>query len=236
MLSDLHLDHPRCDRELIASHLSAAMKNGAQVFFGGDIFDLMQLRNDPRRSFSGLKKEYAVDEYLDTVFDDAVSFLRPFARCIVAIATGNHELTVVRHASSDMVKRLCKVLKCEPLPYRGWITLEGDGKEWAMYYAHGGGSNNSPVTKGVIDVNRQLAFVDADIIWNGHMHTSYIMPFTRETKDRARLGYAIRTPSYVKSTASGSDYAALKGMSPNPIGCAVVELSKEISVQLKLSC
>lgn len=236
LLSDLHIDNPRCDRDLIVSHLSAAKKNGAQVLFGGDVFDLMQLRNDPRRSFSGLKKEHAVDEYLDAVLEDAVSLLRPFAACIAGIATGNHEITAIRHAASDLIKRLCKELKCEPLPFRGWITLSDSNREWAMYYAHSGGSNNSPVTKGVIDVNRQLAFVDADIIWNGHTHTAYIMPFMRETKDGARLGYAIRTPSYVRSSASGSDYAALKGMSPNPVGCAVVELGDEISVQLKLSC
>lgn len=234
-MSDLHIDHPQCDRDLLVSDLSAAMKEGAQVIFGGDIFDLMQLRNDPRRSFSGIKKEHVVEEYLDAVLEDAISLLRPFKRCIAAIAAGNHELTVLRHAATNMVKRLCKELDAAALPYRGWVMLTSCSKSHSLYYAHGGGSGSAPVTKGVIDVNRQLAFVDADLIWNGHTHTAYVLPYIRENAAGTRLGYAIRTPSYVRSSASGSDFAAIKGLAPNPVGCAVVTMCKNVTVELRVS-
>ncbi|MDW8293253.1 MAG: hypothetical protein RML84_09210 [Anaerolineae bacterium] len=234
LLSDLHVDNPNCDVDALVSDLSAAKREGAQILLGGDIFDLMQLRHDPRRSYGGIRKEHVANDYIDAVLRDAVALLRPYRRHIAGVIAGNHELAALRHAATDVVRRLCEEIGAEPLPFRGWIRIVAGGKRYAMYYAHGAGGHHAPVTRGVIDVSRQLVYANADILWNAHTHSAYVLPYVREGADGAKLGYAIRTPSYLRSSATGSDYAALKGHAPNPVGCAVVSFGSRLSVELRV--
>ena len=42
LLSDIHWDNPKCDRELLKRHLDQAKEIGADVLLNGDTFCLMQ--------------------------------------------------------------------------------------------------------------------------------------------------------------------------------------------------
>ena len=50
MLSDLHWDNPKCDRELLKRHLDFCKENNIPVVVNGDFFCLMEGRGDNRRS------------------------------------------------------------------------------------------------------------------------------------------------------------------------------------------
>jgi UDP-2,3-diacylglucosamine pyrophosphatase LpxH len=48
MISDVHFDNPKCDRKLLKKHLDEAKRRNAKVLINGDLFDLMQGKNDKR--------------------------------------------------------------------------------------------------------------------------------------------------------------------------------------------
>jgi len=88
----------------------------------------------------------------------------------------------------------------------------------------------APVTRGVIATNRQAVYEpDADVVWNGHSHTAYIVPIARERlsakgKVFNDVGWFIRTPGYKRDWEFQDGFVAQKGLGPNPIGCARIEL------------
>lgn len=234
LMSDIHIDHPRCRLDLLKRHLDFAREVDAVVLIAGDLFDAMQLPRDPRRSYSGVKVKHAVDDYLDAVFSDVLETLRPYSGCIAGVAEGNHELSVLRYAATSLTQRIAAELNALAMPYRGWIRIRAGKQRYSLFYWHGAGGN-APVTRGVIDVARQLTYADADIIWNGHSHTAYIVPFVRERDGVRRIGYAIRTPSYVPILTHGSDFASMRGFAPQPVGCAMLRFARgEIDASLML--
>jgi hypothetical protein len=94
-----------------------------------------------------------------------------------------------------------------------------------IYYNHGSGGE-APVTKGMIQTNRQAVWVrNCDLIWNGHNHQNYVTfqstvePNNKDVIEQGLMAF-IRTPGYKnerKNIAHG--YAAQGNMSPTPRGC-----------------
>ena len=72
LTSDRHHDSVDCDREFEARHLDEAKRRGALIMDVGDLFDCMQGKFDPRRSYSNLRPEYKADNYLDEIVRAAV--------------------------------------------------------------------------------------------------------------------------------------------------------------------
>ena len=50
VISDVHWDSKDCDRKLLKKHLNSALEQDAAIIIIGDFFDLMEGRNDMRRS------------------------------------------------------------------------------------------------------------------------------------------------------------------------------------------
>jgi UDP-2,3-diacylglucosamine pyrophosphatase LpxH len=48
LISDIHLDNPKCRRDLLKRHLDQAMEKKAPVFINGDLFCAMQGNKDRR--------------------------------------------------------------------------------------------------------------------------------------------------------------------------------------------
>ena len=95
-------------------------------------------------------------------------------------------------------------------------------------YFHGSGGE-APVTRGVIQTNRQMVYLpDADIIWNGHNHNNYVIPIKRErisNKNRQYFDVAwnVRTPGYKNDYGSGTDgWEVERGGVPKPLGCVMI--------------
>lgn len=43
LLSDIHFDHPHCDRKTYFSLLDEAVRRGARILYNGDFFCMMQV-------------------------------------------------------------------------------------------------------------------------------------------------------------------------------------------------
>lgn len=185
LMSDVHIDSPGHDRERFTRDMDRLASESATVLFNGDIFDAIMPGDRKRYSRAGdaMSQDAQVNERVDYAF----SRLKPYADIIGYLGYGNHETSVVKYNNSDpivMLQRELNGARSKSLPpiqrggYVGFIYLhfhrKGDGvKRHVIYRDHGKGGN-SPVTKGIIGLQRLYTTYDADTIWLGHSHTSII--------------------------------------------------------------
>jgi len=235
--SDVHFDSVYCNREALTAHLDEAARRNAMVFIFGDFYDAMQGRFDPRRDMDSLRPEYRRNDYYDFVVQDAADYLEKYAANIAMIADGNHELAVLKNANTNLADRLVYELKrrCPSSPirhggYGGWVVNKFSRQAFSASkrtkYFHGSGGE-APVTRGVIQTNRQAVYLpDADIVANGHSHNSYYVPIVREKispNDTMYFGtqHHVRTPGYQQSYGDGSSgWDVTRGGVPKPVGGA----------------
>lgn len=251
LLSDVHFDSVACDRFVLKAHLDKALEEDALIIIGGDWFDAMQGRFDPRRNMDELRPEYRTEKYFDVVVERSAEFLHPYAKNIVAVTQGNHELAIRKNSNTDLVDRLVFYLRLNGSKavaggWRGWfrflLKAQKRGSSLKLYYSHGGGGAAAPVTRGVISTNRQAVHEpDADIVWNGHTHTAYILPIVRERlsahgKVYNDVGWFVRTPGYKRDWYLQDGYSSQKGFGPNPIGCAKLGLEYKAVGYPAVSC
>jgi UDP-2,3-diacylglucosamine pyrophosphatase LpxH len=190
LLSDVHFDSVKCDRELLTKHLDEALALKASVYCFGDWFDLMQGMYDPRRSYSSLRPEYKSITYLDDVIEDAIEFLTPYREVLAMFARGNHETNIEKRLSTSPIDRLVGGLGggIMPGPYSGWVQLNyqqangGDRGHYSrLLHFHHGYGGNAPRSKGVLNVDLdQKEWPDADVIVSGHTHQKWHVPITVE--------------------------------------------------------
>ena len=244
LMSDNHHDSPLCDRKLEKKHLDEAKAKGAWILFGVDQFDAMQGRKDPRSSYDNLDPALKGDDYLDRLVRFNSEFYAPYAENILLFARGNHETAALKHYGVDLTSNLVYRMRTEygckasAGGYGGWVrflfTMDKTKRfSLNLKYFHGAGGE-APVTRGMIQTNRQAVYLpDADIIWNGHLHSGYITMIQRERLSSAGViyqdcQYHVRTPGYLNSYADGSyGWSVEKGMAPTPLGCVWLRLFRE---------
>jgi hypothetical protein len=249
LVSDVHHDSVYCNRELWQAHLEQALVRRALVLSFGDLLDCMQGRFDPRRSMKELRPEYRRDDYYDFVVTDVAKFLSPYAANILLLAKGNHETSILKNANTDLTDRLVFALNSQyggcvkTGGYGGWVRFmfnhpAGDNptvphSSLRMKYFHGAGAE-APVTRGVIQTNRQAVYLpDADIVVNGHNHSNYYVPIARERlSGKGRqffdIQHHIRIPGYKQEYADGSGgWMVERGGVPKPIGCVWMRMYYE---------
>ena len=242
--SDRHFDSVKCDRTLMKKHLELAKERDALVIDVGDFFDAMQGRYDPRRSYAEMRPEYAKDVYLDAIVADAAKFLLPYADRFLMIGRGNHDQSIVKNNSVDIVSNLVYHLNRETGSqikvggYGGWVRfLFNSGRKTSinLKYFHGSGGD-APVTRGVLNTARQgLYLPDADIVVNGHNHNAYHVPISRERLSiqgvvSQDVMHHVRTPSYAIDYGDGTaNWHVERGGPPKPRGCVWLKFSFDAS-------
>jgi len=240
--SDRHHDGMKCNRVLEKAHLDKALSLDATILDFGDIFDAMQGRYDPRRSFDDVRPEFKTNKYLDAIVEDAAKFYKPYAKNFALIARGNHDSTILKNNGVDIVSNLVHRLNTEgggniqAGGYGGWVRLmftiyKTQRISKRLKYYHGSGGD-APVTRGVIQTARQgLYLPDADIVVNGHSHNAYHVPIARERlSDGGVIGrdlqHHIRTATYQDDYGDGSGgWHIERGGPPKPMGAVWMKLS-----------
>ena len=235
--ADRHHDSVYCNRELEMRHLKQAQERDALIGDFGDLFCAMQGKYDPRASKDGLRPENKVDDYLGSIVKHAEEDYAPYAANWMLIGRGNHDAKVLNKHGTDIINNLADRLRDKHGSnvyaggYGGWIRFmftmnKTRAQSIRLKYHHGAGGGG-PVTKGVIQTNRQAAYIgNADIVVNGHTHDAWIVPLGREdlnsfgNVERSKMEF-IRTPGYK------DEYFMAKGIkgfevetwkAPKPIG------------------
>lgn len=216
-------------------HLEKAKTRQALILDGGDLFDVMQGKFDPRRSYNDLRDEFKADNMLDLIVTDAARFYGPYASQFVMIGRGNHDQAIIKNNGTDLISNLVHRLnadhggKIQAGGYGGWVrfmfTMQGTRRlSKNLKYFHGSGGGG-PVTRGTIQTNRQAVYLpDADIVYNGHTHDSFVLPIKREritdlgvvTGD---LQYHVRSTTYKDEYRDGAaGWHVETWKPPKPIG------------------
>ena len=230
LTSDRHWDHPDSDLDLQKKHLDEALEIGAPVVDIGDLFCVMQAKNDKRGSKAKIRPEHQTDTYFDSVVETAVEWFMPYKDIITVIAAGNHDTSVKRHQEIDILRRFCSELGCHQGGYRGFVRFQFESNVSAMrhslvmYYTHGSGGN-SPVTKGTIRTNRRNASVDGvDIIVSGHIHNAWVMEtpvhyLNQANRIAERNRIHIQIPTYKRGLGDLAEgWENEKEFPPSPVG------------------
>jgi hypothetical protein len=181
LLSDLHWDNPKCDREKLKNHLDYCVKNNIPIQINGDFFCLMQGKYDPRRNKKDILPEHNKSNYIDAVVEDAVDWWSPYAHLLTVIGYGNHETAIIKNLETDPLQRFVDLLNytnktsVQTGGYGGWMVLKyhlGNNTYMSknMKYFHGSGGGGV-VTKGAINLTRALEmYENMDIFIMGHIH------------------------------------------------------------------
>lgn len=232
--SDHHWDNQHTDLTLLKRHLERAKERNALVFVFGDLFCAMQGKYDKRSSRADVRPEHDGDNYLDLLVETASEFYAPYADNIALISEGNHETSIIDRNGTSLLSNLAHRLNLEAGgsvevgPYSGWVRFmfkahKTRRQSFKLYYHHGAGGGG-PVTRGVIQTNRQAVYLsNADIVVNGHTHDGWIVPIAREGlsdmgKPRRDLLWFVRTPSY-KNEFGKNGWADRTWKPPKPLGC-----------------
>ncbi len=241
--SDVHFDSVYCDRKTFFQDMDEAVKQDAKICIYGDFFDALNGHVDPRRDMSALRPEYRRSDYYDFVVKDAAQKLEKYAKNILMITPGNHELSVLKFGNTYLSDRLVAALNAKDGNvihggYGGWLRINlkiGDKGRGAVNikYFHGAGGE-APVTRGAIQTNRQAVYLpDADIVINGHSHNAYWIPITRERLSEKGAQYFdtqhhVRTPGYMMSYGDGTTgWEVTRGGVPKPTGGCFITMSKQ---------
>lgn len=242
-ISDIHLDNPKCKRQLLRRHLDQAVEHNAPIFIFGDFFCAMQGKGDPRGSKGDVLAEHT-RTYWNALLDDGYEFLRPYAKHLAVLSDGNHETAVIKHREIDLLELLADRLRreagspVEHMGYQGWIRHRyieklppkskrrgaGCGPAILTHFDHGRGGGG-PVTRNVIETNRRLARIQgADVYVYGHVHESWqlktlqasITPYGRQLhKEQLHLQCATYKEEH---TEDGRGFHVERGAPPKPLG------------------
>lgn len=244
LTSDRHHDSPDCDRKLERVHLELAKKRNALIFDFGDLFDAMQGKFDPRRSMDDIRPEDVCETYLDSIVMHAAEDYAEYVKNWVLIGYGNHETSIRKHNGTDLISNLVFRMnteyggKIQQGFMGGWVRfmftiVKTKRMSRTLYYHHGGGGGG-PVTRGVIQSNRQgLYLPDADIVVNGHTHDSWVLPRARARLSKKGRTYQdllwfVRLPGYKNDYGDGAEgYHIEKWKDPRPRGAAWLRFYKE---------
>jgi predicted phosphodiesterase len=236
LLSDLHWDNPKCERDLLKRHLKQARERGAKIIINGDFFCMMQGKYDPRRSKKDILPEHNKANYIDAVVEDAVKWWTPYADMILLIGYGNHETAIIKNLETDPLQRFVDLLNMtcgtnvQVGGYGGVLDFKitnaaNGGTKVVMKYYHGFGGGGA-VTKGVIQDQRMVAQLDGyDIIWMGHVHESYHHVNMVDSYDSAKFEinhkevHQLRTAAYKEEYEDGfGGFHIERGRPVKPLG------------------
>jgi|TARA_Y100000033_G_C2736041_1_gene105934 Icc-related predicted phosphoesterase len=203
MLSDLHWDNPKCDRDLLKKHLDYCKENNIPVMVNGDFFCLMQGRGDNRRNKSDIRPEHNNAKYLDSVVTTAVEWFTPYADILTVIGYGNHETGIIKWQETDILQRFVDLLnlKCnsnvQTGGYGGWLIVKMIDSTKILSvkikYFHGSGGGGV-VTKGALNLTRALELYEGcDVYTMGHIHENSARNDVRDTLNHnAYKGYYVK--------------------------------------------
>lgn len=181
LLSDIHFDNPKCDRDKLRDHLEYCKRHQIPVFINGDFFCLMMGKWDPRRSKKDIRPEHNVNNYLDAVIEEAVEWWSPYADLLTVIGYGNHETAIIKNVETDPLQRFVDLLNYKNKTsvytggYGGWLIIKFHFNKSTIMsknvkYFHGAGGGGV-VTKAAINLTRALEiYENMDVFLLGHVH------------------------------------------------------------------
>ena len=186
--SDIHLDSGNHSAKQFAYDISEAVEKDCRIYIGGDLGEII-LPTDQKRYDKG-RDTIGPDAAINYIVEMHFEALRPYVDYIDWIGWGNHEDSALKYNNYDVIRGVITLLNhvrqksLAPIHHGGyksyirWRFSHGENRHTKtvdVLHYHGKGGN-SPVTKGMIDINRLRCHYVADVYWLGHKHTNIADP------------------------------------------------------------
>ena len=239
IIADQHFDSVHCDRTMMKLDMEKAKRRNAIILSGGDFFDAIGGKKDPRSTKSELRPEYCKTDYYSAIIDDAVSHLNKYADNMAVMCQGNHECQIIKNAEVDILKhtvdRLNDRAKSNIIQgeYEEFVRMsfvppknnkKKDTKYSKLFYLNHDYGGASPVTGGTIHHHRIAEFIKADFICLGHLHTRMLderiwWEVTTQNTVIEKSCEFIRPAGYKLARRPGeTTWETVKGIKPKPRG------------------
>lgn len=251
-LGDIHIGAAACDEKLFQKVIQR-IEQGENHYWicMGDVADYINMK-DPRFSVSSLAKWIGMSELRDLAgnqrrrFSD---FVRPIASKTLAMVTGNHEASILKHYERDIHLEAVSDIKVNggfdadyniSVGYYGYLRLrfyasaKGEQKSASrvfMFNLHHGFTGGKLAGGKALNMQRWLWNHDCDVALQGHSHNTSIMKESVEYVDsagriRQKTKYGAFTGTFLNTVNDGgsSTYSEIKGYFPLPIGGVEIEV------------
>ena len=240
-IADVHLGAVACDEQAFKAYL--ADSDDYTYFIGiGDLYDAIIVK-DPRYQKSSDKS--GGDAVIDEQVDKGVEMLMPYKDKILGLGYGNHEMAVIKHSGTDMMKRTCRRLEVPELGYSGLFKLifrmkTGAGRSVIIRYHHGWGGGSRTQGADLTKFSKDLAYWDADLFLYGHVHKRQDDEVPRlglrGTKLIARPKTMVICGTFLKTYLDGSDatYSEVSGYPPTSIGGLNIDITPDTNGWVKI--
>jgi len=246
-LSDVHLGSGNCDETAFLNDLNNARKLNARIIIVGDLFDALLPKDTKRFKISVLAKWLQdTDDVINVSINRAYEKLKNFGDLIDVISVGNHEESVLKYHSFDMISALIHRLniyleqkkskhRVEHGQYLGYVQYKSDRisgggvRILKVLYYHGAGGA-APVTKGMIDFNRIKTNFVFDLFLTGHKHnkiadSSGIMDISGNGNLLFYPQKLVQCGTYQKTYNLNDNvsFEEMKAFPPADVGCAFIK-------------
>lgn len=190
--SDIHFDSLHCDRKLLKAQLDRAVSEGRMIEINGDWFDIMGCYKDPRSKAADIDPAYIKPgrSYLDLVIEDSYEFLKPYAKNILIMSLGNHEVSALKYRDTNPLARLVGLLRQDNPniwegDYEGYIHFKLKHENYETTRSmrnfltrfHHGFGGNAPRSKGMLHSQIiAMQYPQVDLYQSGHTHQKFHDP------------------------------------------------------------
>lgn len=218
---DLHLGHPQCRINKAKDMLDYALKHKIYIFVMGDMLE------------AGLSTSIGDSVYMQTLnpqrqMEAVIDLLDPLADAglIIGYLSGNHESRIMNSTGIDISKIICRHMGVPYLGMAGWTVASVNGTRYSLYCTHGSGGSRFKHTK-LKTVMDKAAFIDSDVIAQGHVHSIASEVIIKQTYNRTKnvieekKQYVCLTGSYI---AWDKTYAEAQGYPPTKLGSPKAKL------------
>jgi hypothetical protein len=244
---DVHFGNRMCDVDKFRDFLKDADDPRTLFIGGGDLIDAIIIGDKRYRKEVDASP---VDDLVDYQVDTMTEILKPYAKRIIGLGSGNHEETLVVKAGTNPIRRICKNLNVPFLGY-SWLVrlafreIDGRGRTVILRGHHGWGGGSRTQGGELTKYAKDVAFWDADIFLYGHGHARKYDEIPRlglkGSKLVAKPKILLLCGSFLKTLSEGGtpSYSEIGGYPPIPIGGVEIMLQPDktgVKVWTEMGC
>ena len=254
-LGDVHLGSANCDKQLFWHTVDEIRANPDARWLGmGDYCEWITPK-DKRWQAGGIDEMIVNLASLDRIGDVYVekmgSMLRPIIEKCWGMGDGNHEQHFADEHHTNLTQRIIQEAGGPGALYLGWealtrvaITVGNQHTALRILTAHGWQGGRMDGAK-VNQMEKLLAWVDADIYLHGHSHSKFVVPVARLrtnptfTKVAADECFVAHTGSFLRTYQQDAvGYGEKAGYPPTSLGVpyfliAVKQGHKQIELDIR---
>lgn len=239
--SDLHLGSRSCAEGKIDRLFKRIVDTPDCYAIGlGDYADLV-IKNDIKRFMGSCTKDELLN-CLDSAVNEqrnlVVRKLQPLADAgkLIGLLEGNHEESIKKHHSFDIMQDICERLKVPNLGYSCFFNLvlskKGNRRGVVTIYAHHGFGWSKKVGSAMNRREDLMGKYDADLILLGHDHFcggTRLVRLYATTADKPKIKekpvIIAATGTYHKTAIQGyTSYSERAGYPPQPLGSVEITI------------